>query len=67
MRAVYYQLMQLQVEALLFCLEGEAVITNQGTDHSIAEGQNFVFEPGKLHSVRAITPFKMALILIKNA
>lgn len=53
-------------EALFFCLEGDGVIVNEGTEHPIHEGQNFVFEKGKKHEVRANTPFKMALILFRN-
>lgn len=54
-------------EALFFCLDGEAVITEDGCDYPIRAGQNFVFGKGNLHSVKAVTPFKMALILVKEA
>lgn len=53
-------------EALFFCLDGEGVITTNGKPYSIKGGENFVFAPGELHSVKAVTPFKMALVLVKQ-
>ena len=53
-------------EALFFCLEGEGIITTNGTPYPIKGGENFVFAPGELHSVKAVSDFKMALVLVKN-
>lgn len=50
-------------EALVFALDGQAVIGYEGTDYPIRAGQNFKFAKGGLHSVRAEGPFKMALML----
>lgn len=50
-------------EALIFALDGEGVITYEGTEHKITAGENFSFAKGGLHSVRADKKFKMALLL----
>lgn len=50
-------------EALIFALDGEAVIGYEGKDHVIKEGENFHFAKGGLHSVKADKRFKMALLL----
>ena len=50
-------------EALIFALDGEAVIGYEGKDHVIKAGENFHFAKGGLHSVKADKRFKMALLL----
>lgn len=50
-------------DALLTCLDGEAVITYEGKDYNIHEGEQFVFEKGGQHAVKAVTKFKMSLLL----
>lgn len=52
-------------QAVVFALEGEAVITYEGVPHTIKAGENFVFAKNGKHAVEAKTPFKMALLLIK--
>lgn len=51
-------------EALLFALDGEAVIAYEGKDHPIKAGENFHFAKAALHAVKATKKFKMALLLI---
>lgn len=50
-------------EAIIFALDGEAVIGYEGQDHAIHAGENFHFAKGGLHSVKATKKFKMALLL----
>jgi len=50
-------------EALIFSLDGEAVIGYEGKEHPIKAGENFHFAKGGLHSVKANGRFKMALLL----
>ena len=50
-------------EALIFALDGEAVIGYEGKEHLITAGENFHFAKGGLHSVKATKKFKMALLL----
>lgn len=50
-------------EALIFALDGEAVIGYEGKDYPIKAGENFHFAKGGMHSVKAAGKFKMALLL----
>lgn len=50
-------------EALIFALDGEAVIGYEGQEHLIKAGENFHFAKGGLHYVKADKRFKMALLL----
>ena len=50
-------------EAIIFALDGEAVIGYEGKDHLIKAGENFHFAKEGLHSVKADKRFKMALLL----
>lgn len=50
--------------AIIFALEGKAVIGYEGKDYAISAGENFRFEKNGLHSVTADGKFKMALLLV---
>ena len=50
-------------EALVFALEGEAVIGYEGKEYTIHAGENFKFAKNGRHYVRAEKKFKMALML----
>ena len=50
-------------EAIIFALDGEAVIGYEGQEHPIKAGENFHFAKEGLHSVKASKRFKMALLL----
>ena len=50
-------------EALVFALEGKAVIQYEGQDFPIKAGENFAFSKNGRHAVTADGPFKMALLL----
>lgn len=50
-------------EALIFALDGEAVIGYEGKEHRIHAGENFKFDKMGKHSVIADHRFKMALLL----
>ncbi len=50
--------------AIVFALEGQAVINCEGKDYNISAGENFCFEKDGLHSVTANGKFKMALLLV---
>lgn len=51
-------------EALVFALDGEAIIGYEGSEHAIHAGENFHFAKGGLHAVKANGRFKMALLLM---
>jgi len=50
-------------EALIFALDGEAIIGYEGKEHTIHAGENFAFAKGGAHWVKAEKRFKMALLL----
>lgn len=51
-------------DAIVFALEGKAIIGYEGEEYPISAGENFHFAPGGRHSVRAEGRFKMALLLM---
>ena len=51
-------------EAIVFALDGEAVIGYEGNEYPIKAGEQFKFAKGGLHSVKANGKFKMALLLV---
>lgn len=53
-------------EAIVFCLEGEGIIGYGETEYRIHEGENFRFDKGARHYVKAEKPFKMALLLVRD-
>lgn len=50
-------------EAIIFALDGEAIIGYEGKEHTIKEGENFKFDKLGKHYVKANKKFKMALLL----
>lgn len=50
-------------EALIFALDGEAVIGYEGESYTLKAGENFHFAKGGKHFVKATEKFKMALLL----
>ena len=53
-------------EAIVFALEGSAIITYEGKEFAIHAGENFCFARGGCHAVRAEERFKMGLLLISG-
>ena len=51
-------------DAIVFALDGKAVIGYEGKEHPISAGEQFRFAKGSLHSVKADGKFKMALLLV---
>jgi quercetin dioxygenase-like cupin family protein len=52
-------------DALVMALEGEAEISIAGTPHRLIDGDLLRLPAGVPHAVKAVTPFKMLLIMIK--
>lgn len=50
-------------DAIVFCIEGNGIITYEGKENAIKEGEQFVFAKNGLHAVKANGRFKMALLL----
>jgi quercetin dioxygenase-like cupin family protein len=52
-------------DALVLVIEGEAEISISGKAHSVATGQILKLPAREPHAVRAVTRFKMLLVMIK--
>jgi quercetin dioxygenase-like cupin family protein len=52
-------------DALVLNLEGEADISIDGASHRLSAGQLLKLPAGQPHAVKATTPFKMLLVMIK--
>ncbi len=52
-------------DALVLGLDGEADISIAGTPHRVALGDLLRLPAGEPHAIKAITPFKMLLIMIR--
>jgi quercetin dioxygenase-like cupin family protein len=52
-------------DALVLNLEGEADISIAGTAHHLSAGHLLKLPAGQPHAVKATTPFKMLLVMIK--
>lgn len=54
-------------DAFVTALDGTGVITIDGTDHELVEGQSVVMPLGHPHAIRAATDFKMLLVVVYPA
>jgi len=52
-------------DALVLSLEGEAEVSLSGTTHRLNVGELLKLPAGLPHAVKAISPFKMLLIMIR--
>jgi len=53
-------------DALVCVLEGEADILIEGKPHHLTDGQAIIMPAHKPHAVKALTRFKMLLVLIRS-
>jgi len=53
-------------DALVFALEGRADVSISGTPHRVKAGEMIIMPAGKPHALKAVDPFKMALIMIRS-
>ncbi len=52
-------------DAWVMGLEGEGEITVGGETHTVGEGQALLLPAGVPHAVKALTPFKMLLVMFR--
>ena len=52
-------------DAMAHVLEGTAQITIDGASHTVSEGSAVIMPAGVPHAVKAISPFKMLLTVVK--
>ena len=53
-------------DALLYLLDGEALVTVAGEASRMKAGEGIILPAGKPHSVEAVTKFKMLLTMIRS-
>ena len=52
-------------DAAVLILEGEAMITIDGKPHTVKEGEMIIMPAHKPHALKAVTRYKMLLVMIK--
>jgi quercetin dioxygenase-like cupin family protein len=53
-------------DALLYVMEGEALVTVAGVGNDLKQGQGIILPAGKTHAVKARSRFKMLLTMIRE-
>lgn len=53
-------------DALVYILDGEALITISGTEHRLEAGRFIIMPAGEPHSLKAPSRFKMMLVMIRS-
>jgi quercetin dioxygenase-like cupin family protein len=53
-------------DALVYVYDGKAEITVSGDPHEVGDGCTMVMPADEPHALRALTPFKMMLVMIKG-
>ena len=53
-------------EALVVILDGQAEVSVEGVPHEVGAGQMITLPASRPHALRAITPFSMMLIMIRE-
>ena len=52
-------------DAAVYLLEGEAEIRIDGKPHTVKEGEMIIMPANRPHALKAVTPYKMLLMMIK--
>jgi quercetin dioxygenase-like cupin family protein len=52
-------------DATVYILEGEAEIRIDGTPHIVKSGEMIIMPAGKPHALKAVTRYKMLLVMLK--
>jgi quercetin dioxygenase-like cupin family protein len=53
-------------DAFVYAIDGEAEISISGQKNRVIEGQMITMPANEPHSIRAVTPFKMLLVMIRS-
>jgi quercetin dioxygenase-like cupin family protein len=53
-------------DALVLVTDGTAKITISGNEYEISEGEMIIMPANEPHALKAITPFKMMLVMIRE-
>lgn len=52
-------------DALVYVYDGESIITISGDEYEVRKGETIIMPANDPHALRAITPFKMMLVMIR--
>jgi quercetin dioxygenase-like cupin family protein len=52
-------------DAFVQVVDGEALVTIEGSEHTVAAGQMIIMPANKPHELKAVKPFKMLLVMIR--
>ncbi|PPD57606.1 cupin domain-containing protein [Dehalogenimonas etheniformans] len=52
-------------DAFVYAIDGEAEISISGQKNRVIEGQMIIMPANEPHAIRAVTPFKMLLVMIR--
>ena len=52
-------------DAFVYIYDGEAVITISGQEYKVGMGETIIMPANDPHALRAVTPFKMMLVMIR--
>jgi quercetin dioxygenase-like cupin family protein len=52
-------------DAFVQVVDGEAQVTIEGAEHTVAAGQMIIMPANKPHELKAVKPFKMLLVMIR--
>ncbi len=53
-------------DALVYVIDGEAEVIISGTSHPLSPGQVIIMPANEPHSLKALKPFKMMLVMIRS-
>jgi len=53
-------------DALVIVLDGEAEVTISGSSHTLRAGETITMPAGEPHSLKALTAFKMLLVMVRE-
>ncbi|MFC1802437.1 cupin domain-containing protein [Thermoproteota archaeon] len=52
-------------DALVYVYDGDSMITISGEDFKVGKGETIIMPANDSHALRAVTPFKMMLVMIR--
>ena len=53
-------------DALVYVYDGTSIITISGEEYKVGKGETIIMPANDPHALRAISPFKMMLVMIKD-
>src|SRR5699024_12422578 len=54
------------IESVLIMMEGECILSLDGTDHTLKQGDSFIVPSAIKHQIRALTDFKVLHVMTND-